>query len=251
MRLSDRTILVTGAARGIGAGIVRACRDAGARVMATDIDAGALAAAFEGEENIRTAAMDVGDRASVESALAGLDWAVIDGVVNNAAMLDGSHVAEIAEERWRRILDVNLGGAMRVTQVALPRLRRSGAPAVVNTASVQGLFAQPNSAAYATAKGGLLNLTRVMAVDLAPYGIRANAVAPGFIDTAMALAPDGSHSHESRAFREGYLDSGRIPLRRPGKVEDCTGAFLFLLSDDSAYVTGQTLVVDGGLSATY
>ena len=256
MLLDDRRILITGAARGIGLAVARQCLAEGARVLLTDVDVGALDEAADGlsatEDRLRPAALDVSDRSSIEGALSRIeDWAGLDGIVNNAAILDISHAADVADYRWSRVLDVNLTGALRVTQAALPLLRRSTSPTIVNTLSTQAFFGVPRSAAYATAKGGLLMLTRSMAVDFGAKGIRVNAVAPGFIDTRMALMEDGKHEHEQDDFRTHYIEAGRIPLRRPGKPEDCAGAFVFLLSDLSLYVTGQTICVDGGLSATY
>lgn len=256
MLLDGRRILITGAARGIGLAVARQCLAEGARVLIADVDAEALVEAADGlsapGDRLRSTTLDVSDRAGIGAALSRIeDWAGLDGVVNNAAMLDISHAADIPEDRWSRVLDVNLTGALRVTQTALPLLRRSRSPAVVNTLSTQAFFGVPRSAAYATAKGGLLMLTRSMAVDFGAEGIRVNAVAPGFIDTRMALMEDGRHEHELEDFRTHYIEAGRIPLRRPGKAEDCAGAFVFLLSDLSLYITGQAICVDGGLSATY
>ena len=256
MLLDDRRILITGAARGIGLAVARQCLAEGARVLFTDVDAEALAEAAEElnapGDRLRSVALDVSDRTSIEAALSRIeDWAGLDGVVNNAAMLDISHAADVLDDRWSRVLDVNLTGALRVTQAALPLLRQSTSPAIVNTLSTQAFFGVPKSAAYATAKGGLFMLTRSMAVDFGSEGIRVNAVAPGFIDTRMALMEDGRHEHELEDFRTHYIEAGRIPLRRPGKPQDCAGPFVFLLSDLSLYITGQAICVDGGLSATY
>ena len=256
MLLEGRRILITGAGRGIGLAVAGKCLAEGARVLLTDVDAGALAEAADGlsagGSRLRPAALDVSDPGSIEAALSQIeDWAGLDGIVNNAAMLDIGHVADVPDDRWSRVLDVNLTGALRVTQAALPLLRQSASPAIVNTLSTQAFFGVPKSAAYATAKGGLFTLTRSMAVDFGSEGIRVNAVAPGFIDTRMALMEDGRHEHEQEDFRTHYIEAGRIPLRRPGKSEDCAGAFVFLLSDLSLYITGQTICVDGGLSATY
>ncbi len=256
MLLDGRRILITGAARGIGLALARQCLAEGARVLLTDVDAAALVDAAEGlsapGDRLRSVPLDVSDRASIGAALSRIeDWAGLDGVVNNAAILDISHAADVPEDRWSRVLDVNLSGALRVTQAALPLLRRSRSPAIVNTLSTQAFFGVPQSAAYASAKGGLLMLTRSMAVDFGAEGIRVNAVAPGFVDTRMALTEDGRHEHDLEDFRAHYIEAGRIPLRRPGKAEDCAGAFVFLLSDLSLYITGQAICVDGGLSATY
>ena len=256
MLLDGKRILITGAARGIGLAVARQCLAEGARVLLTDVDAEALAETADGlsahGDRLRPVVLDVSDRASIAAALSRIvGWGGLDGVVNNAAMLDISHATDVPEDRWSRVLDVNLTGALRVTQAALPLLRQSASPAIVNTLSTQAFFGVPQSAAYATAKGGLLVLTRSMAVDFGSEGIRVNAVAPGFIDTRMALMEDGRHEHELEEFRAHYIEGGRIPLRRPGEPADCAGAFVFLLSDLSLYITGQAICVDGGLSATY
>ena len=256
MQLEGRRILVTGAARGIGLAITRACLAEGAEVFATDMDGDVLSetAANIGHQSgrLRHHPLDIGRSDSIAAALGRVaDWPAMDGLVNNAAMLDISDAGTVTDDRFARVIDVNLAGALRVTRAALPLLRRSAAPSIVNTLSTQAFFGVHRSAAYATAKGGLHMLTRSMAVDFGAEGIRVNAVAPGFIDTRMALTEEGAHEHDHPDFKSHYIDAGRIPLRRPGKPEDCAGAFVFLLSDLSLYVTGQAICVDGGLSATY
>jgi NAD(P)-dependent dehydrogenase (short-subunit alcohol dehydrogenase family) len=249
--VEGRRILVTGAARGIGLAVAEAALAAGARVALGDIDID-LARAEAERLGATAVQMDVAEGGSVAR---GVDQAAralggLDGLVNNAAILDESHAAEVAERRFEHVLSVNLTSILRVSQAALPHLERAGG-AIVNTLSTQAMFGVPNSVAYAAAKGGGLNLTRSMAVDLAPRGVRVNAVAPGFIDTRMAVQADGTHEHATDWFRDIYLGRRRIPLGRAGRPQDCAGAFLFLLSDRAAYVTGQCLAVDGGLTATY
>jgi 3-oxoacyl-[acyl-carrier protein] reductase len=256
MLLEGKRILITGAARGIGLATARACLAQGGEVLLTDVDEAALVEAVESlaAEGLlpRQAVLDVTDRSSIARALMAIaDWNALDALINNAAILDISHAATVDESRWQRVLDVNLSGALRVTQAALPLLRKATSPAVINTISTQAFQGVPESAAYATAKGGLMMLTRSMAVDFGADGIRVNAVAPGFIDTRMALMEDGTHEHDVPAFRAHYIEGGRIPLRRPGTPEDCAGAFVFLASDLSLYITGQAIAVDGGLGATY
>jgi 3-oxoacyl-[acyl-carrier protein] reductase len=243
--LEGKRILITGAARGIGLAVAEAALAKGARVVLADVDGGALAG-----QALPHVVMDVADTGSVA---AGVAQAVamlggLDGLVNNAAMLDDSHAADVTEARFERVLSVNLTSILRVSQAALPHL---GGGAIVNTLSTQAMFGQANSVAYATAKGGGLNLTRAMAVDFAPRGIRVNAVAPGFIDTRMAIMADGTHEHTTDWFKGIYVGHRKIPLARAGTPDDCAGAYLFLLSDMARYITGQSLAVDGGLTATY
>jgi 3-oxoacyl-[acyl-carrier protein] reductase len=194
--------------------------------------------------------MDVADEGSTRHGVAQAAAALggLSGLVNNAAMLDESHTESVGEHRFQKVLSVNLTSILRVSQAALPFLREATG-SIVNTLSTQAMFGQANSVAYAAAKGGGLNLTRAMAVDLAP--LRVNAVAPGFIDTRMAIMRDGTHEHAADWFQDVYIGHRKIPLARPGKPEDCAGAFIFLLSDLSRYVTGQCIAVDGGLTATY
>lgn len=253
MRLEGRRILITGAARGIGLAVARACADEGAGVLATDVDGAALEdAASDNGPAVQWAVLDVTDRAAVRTVLD--DFVAdgpLDGLVNNAAMLDNHDAATVTDAQLTRVMEVNLAGALRVTQEALGALRRSKGASVVNTVSSQAFQAVPAASAYGISKGALMMLTRSMAVDFGADGIRVNAVAPGFIDTRMARLPDGRHEHEAEEFRQIYIDGGRIPLRRAGTPEDCAGAFVFLLSDDSRYVSGQAIAVDGGLTATY
>jgi 3-oxoacyl-[acyl-carrier protein] reductase len=245
MMLEGKRILVTGAARGIGLAVAKAALTQGAQVVLADVDAAALAAL-----DLPHVVMDVADAASVAAGVAQSVKILggLDGLVNNAAMLDESHATEVTEARFERVLSVNLTSILRVSQAALPHLDGG---AIVNTLSTQAMFGQANSVAYATAKGGGLNLTRAMAVDFAPRGIRVNAVAPGFIDTRMAIMADGTHEHTTDWFEGIYVGRRKIPLARAGTPEDCAGAFLFLLSDHARYITGQCLAVDGGLTATY
>ncbi len=257
-RLSGRVALVTGAARGIGLAAARRLAEEGASVLLSDIDEDVLAEASAelARQDLAAAAIacDVANTASIAAMVAKAVNAFgrIDIVVNNAAVSDDTPVEELSDERWREVLAINLDSVLNVSKAALPYLKLSPSGSIINIASVQGIRGQPHAMAYATAKGGVINLTRCMAVDFGPFGIRANAVAPGYIDTRMAEQKQGTpHEHKTDWFQDIYFKYGRMPLRRAGQAEDVAGPILFLASDDSLYVTGTVLVVDGGFTATY
>jgi len=257
-RLSGRVALVTGAARGIGLAAARRLAEEDAKVLMSDIDADVVEAAATDLAaqglSVTATACDVADPKSVAAMVdeAVTRWGRIDILVNNAAISDDTPIEQLSDAHWRHVLSINLDSAFHVAKAALPYLKQSPSGSIVNIASVQGIRGQPHAMAYATAKGGLVNLTRCMAVDFGPFGIRANAVAPGYIDTRMAEQKQGTpHEHQTDWFQDIYFKYGRMPLRRAGKAEDVAGPILFLASDDSLYVTGTVLVVDGGFTATY
>ena len=256
-RLQDRVAFVTGAARGIGLAAARVMAEEGARVLMCDLDEEVVLSAadelLKEGLTVKATKADVSDQASIAAAAAAAvsAWSRLDILVSNAAITDDTPFESISAERWHQVMNVNLDSVLYGAQVALPHLKRSPCASIVNVASIQGLRGQPNSVAYATAKGAVVNLTRCMAVDFGPLGVRVNAVAPGYIDTRMALMHGNVHEHQTDWFQDVFIKHGRLPLRRPGQAEDVAGPILFLASDDSRYVTGQVLVVDGGLTSTY
>ncbi|MBA4098770.1 MAG: NAD(P)-dependent oxidoreductase [Rhodospirillum sp.] len=256
-RLQDRVALVTGAARGIGLAAARVLAEEGARVLMCDLDEEVVRSAADDLRKdgliVQAVKADVSDQASIARAVenAVSAWSRLDILVSNAAITDDTPFESISAERWHRVMNTNLDSVLYGAQAAMPHLRRSPCASIVNVASIQGLRGQPNSMAYATAKGAVVNLTRCMAVDFGPLGVRVNAIAPGYIDTRMAMMHGNVHEHQTDWFQDVFIKHGRLPLRRPGKAEDVAGPILFLASDDSRYVTGQVLVVDGGLTCTY
>jgi NAD(P)-dependent dehydrogenase (short-subunit alcohol dehydrogenase family) len=252
--LYNRIALITGAARGIGEGIARRFAREGAKVIVADID---VAEAEDLARAIGAEAQHV-DITSAPSVAALADHIQdahghLDILVNNAAILDMTSIHALTFDHYRHVMDVNLDGTIRVTMAMLPLIEQTGAARrILNIASIMGVRGQPDAIPYSTAKGGVINFTRALAADLGKQGICVNAIAPGFIDTRMALLPDGSgHEHETEWFREIYLKHGRILLGRSGTADDIAGPACFLCSDDSRYVTGQILLVDGGVSATF
>ncbi|MGW0996789.1 SDR family NAD(P)-dependent oxidoreductase [Streptomyces sp. NPDC002520] len=245
-RFAGHGVLVTGAARGIGAAVARRIAQEGGRVLVTDQDApeAERTAATLRQQGLAAEALvcDVGDRASVEAAVAHAValFGSLDVLVNCAAHAtpDVPLFEDDPDDAWARDLDITLTGAYRCCRAALPHLAASGRGAVVSVGSVNGLQDFGNHA-YSAAKAGLGSLTRTLAGHAAARGVRANLVVPGTVRTS---AWEG---------REDELEAVRplYPLGRVGEPEDIAAAVAFLASRDAAWITGTTLVVDGGLTA--
>ena len=257
-RLDGRVAVVTGAARGIGEAIAARLAAEGAAVLLADIDGDVANEAAS--RLLKSGARAQGVRTDItsEQSIADLRHKVetehgqLDILVNNAAILDATPLDQLTRERYDLVQQVNQNGALWTTLGLLDLLKASGRGRVVNIASIQGVRAAPDTLAYATAKGGVVNMTRALAVDLAAHGILVNCICPGFVDTRMALLPDGSgHEHDTDWFKDIYIKYGRIPLRRAAQPDDIAAATLFFCGDDCRYVTGQYLLVDGGVSSTF
>lgn len=243
--------IVTGAARGIGLASVRIMAEAGLRVGCLDIDADAAEAAasrlrYDGLD-VEALAADVSDRQSVEAAFSAfLGDAPLYALVNNAVFIRFQPFGEVTEETVDRTLAVGLKGALWCIQAALPALEKSvteaGDAAIVNVSSGAAFQGSVGFSAYASLKAGLTGLTRQLAVELGPRGIRTNSVAPGPIPTESALADPGKPAN----WGEGALK--RTPLGRMGRPEEVASVIAFLASGASSWVNGQVISVDGGKS---
>ena len=243
--LDGKTAVVTGAAspRGLGKATAKLFAEHGATVAILDLDEGAAkaAAAELGPEHLGHAC-DVTDKAACEAAVAALEaaWGRIDILVNNAGITQPLKIMEIAPENYDAVLDVNLRGTLYMTQAAIPGMRAKKTGSVVNLSSVSaqrggGIFGGPH---YSAAKAGILGLTKAMARELAPDGIRVNAICPGFIAT------DITGGKLTAEMKEQILAG--IPMGRTGEASDVAGCALFLASDLSAYCTGTEVDVNGG-----
>lgn len=235
--------IVTGAARGIGLATTKLFLAEGRRVAMIDRDADELARAAAGLAGVLPIACDVSDERQVAAMAAQVAEAFgsIDALVNNAGVADFRPMAQTEMQIWRRVMATNLDGVFLTSQMVIPHMTR-GRGAIVNIASISGLRASTLRVAYGTSKAAVIHLTRQQAAELGELGIRANCVAPGPVDTKLALAV---HSPEIRA---AYHDA--IPLNRYGSEREIAEVIVFLCSDRASYVTGQTIAADGGFDAT-
>ncbi len=246
MSLADRTALVTGGSRGIGRATVRAFLDAGARVAVNGRTAASVEAAIEalgGGEGLVAAPGDVatvaGCEAAVAAAVQGLGG--LDILVNSAGIYSEAAVEAVDEAYWDVMIDINLKGTFFATQAALPHLRAAKGN-VVNLSSNAGLQGYGDTTVYCASKGGITNLTRAMALELAPE-VRVNCVCPGWVDTDMVA----EHAAATGTSQEA-LDSS-APMARVATAEEVAQSILYLASADAGFITGAALPIDGGGTA--
>jgi NAD(P)-dependent dehydrogenase (short-subunit alcohol dehydrogenase family) len=245
MRLKDRVALVTGGARGIGLAIAKAMAAEGAVPVIADINEGGARDALStlGRAEGLALGVDVADEASVAAMIDAITarYGRLDILVNNAGIGGNTPFLDIKLAEWNRTIAINLTGAFLVAQASARVMAKGGGGKIVNIASVSGQRGGHGRAAYGAAKAGLELLTKVMAVELAEYGINVNSIAPGAIETEMAKF---AHDAATRAAYD-YL----IPMTRYGTPEEIADAAVFLCSDESRYIHGHTLNVDGGFRA--
>lgn len=239
MLLDGKLALVTGAGSGIGEGIARAMAENGARVIVTDVNA-------EGAARVATAiggehyTLDVSDRAACDALAAKVG--PVSVLVNNAGIIRrGKLESGTARADWDATMAVNLDGPYNMVTAFLDQLKATKG-SVINIGSIQSFVALPNSAAYTTSKGGVRALTKALAIELSPQGVRVNAIGPGMIAT-----PLNAGARQNPDYMANFAQ--RIPLGRLGEPADIAGPAVFLASDLARYVTGVTLPVDGGFLA--
>lgn len=247
-RLAGKVALITGGNAGIGESIAKLFADEGAAVVVTgrrraELDRVVGEIAAKGGKAVAVAGSVTEEghaRAAVQQAIA--SFGKLDVLVNNAGVGDfGKRLHEMDDAAWANVLDVNLTGVFRMTRAVLPQMLKQAGGAIVNVSSIASLVGIPMLSAYAASKGALDALTRSLAIDYASDGIRCNVVNPGLIDTPMA-APLMANSEQLGSILSHY------PIRRPGKPEEVASMVLYLASDESAWVTGGTFRIDGGMT---
>ena len=247
-RIDGKIVLITGAASGIGCATAKLCGEAGATVVAADLaEPDAIGEATGLGSPHLCQSLNVSDE---QDAMALVDKAVdqfgsIDGLVNCAGIngRGAAHQLELAD--WQKVLDVNLTGSLILSKHVISKMIDAGTKgAVVNLASAYGMTGGPGNVPYNVSKGAVLQLTRSMAVDYGPAGIRINSVSPGYIETPMTHMLD-----QAKEFRDTFV--AMHLLQRPGQPEEVAAAILFLISDDASNITGANLPVDGGFTAAH
>lgn len=244
-----QTAIVTGGGSGIGRATALELAERGATVHILGRNEDKLrevAGNFPGK--IKVSPMDVRDEDASRGLFAGLP-APPDVFIGNAALSLFNGILDGAEGNWDEVLSVNFQASIRICVEATRLMKTAGRGRIVNVTSVHGHLCERGSSAYGVAKAALNQFTRSIASELAPYGILANAVAPGFVNTPMSSA-SGVNELETEAFRRNYVENGRIPLARAAGPEEIAEVIVFLASPANTYMTGQVVTVDGGLSIT-
>jgi 3-oxoacyl-[acyl-carrier protein] reductase len=243
MRLKDRIAIVTGAASGIGRASAQLFTEEGASVLAVDRPGAGVVQAHAGNDAIVGLDQDVSAQDAPANIIAAVteNFGKLDIVFNNAGVSRNALADQQTDEDWQFVLDVNLTAQFRLTKAAVPLLKQSTAPRIINTASVMARMTDRGLVSYCASKAGVAGMTRALALDLGKYGITANYIEPGAIQTGLTQA---SFENEDIA----AIWAKKAALRRLGQPIDIARAALFLASDDGGFVSGHGLTVDGGLT---
>ncbi len=245
-RFNGKTVIVTGAASGMGRGFAERFSQEGANVVLCDMDEDKLTEVAHQLPDARTLAhvCDVSDFAAVQELVAAAvkRFGGLDVMVNNAGIASEGNVLEVPLDEWKKTIDTDLSGVFHGCRAALPELLKTRG-CIVNTASVSGLAADWSMSAYNAAKGGVVNLTRAIALDFGAQGVRANAVCPSLTHTGMT-----EDMLKDKALVAKFME--RMPLKRVAEPADIAGVVAFLASDDAAFINGVNLPVDGGVMAS-
>lgn len=243
MRLQGKHILVTAAGQGIGRASVMALAAEGAQVLATDVNEGLLAS-YEGVQRVRTLKLDVLDKAAIAKAVASMP--AVDGLFNCAGFVHSGTVLQASDDEWNFALNLNVRAQFWAIQAALPRMIAAGRGSIINMASVcSSIKGLPNRFIYGTTKAAVIGLTKSVAADYVAEGIRCNAICPGTVDTP-SLQDRINANPDPDAARKAFV--ARQPMGRLAKAEEIAPLVVFLASDESTFVTGQTYAIDGGIT---
>ena len=246
--LAQKNILVTGASRGIGAAIVREAMAEGATVIFTYLNSESEALALAAEMSERypdqrcsARLCDATDTDATQNLVKKLveEYGRSDGLGNNAGIARDAILARMTRDQWDHVMNTNLGSLFNATRPLVLQMIKQRGGAIVNISSVVGVYGNPGQTNYAAAKAGIIGFSKSLSAEIAPYNVRVNVVAPGYIRTDMIAFMDQE--------TVDYV-KGRISLRRLGSVDDVAPSVCFLLSDKSAYITGQVLQIDGGIT---
>lgn len=244
--------IVTGAASGIGkATALRFARE-GYDVCANDIQAKKLTQLIEelAPGNHLALAGSYAEKETIEEGakLIGTNWHSVDALVNCAGIFEKTDAMTMTAERWRKIFDVMINGTINISKLAAQFMLNGGR--MIHITSIHGTRAEQWASSYSMAKSAINQWCRAMAVELAPKNILVNAIAPGFVDTAMSVI-DGVNELEGEWFKSNYIQSHHLPLKRAARADEIAGVAFFLAGKDASYITGQVITVDGGLTITF
>jgi 3-oxoacyl-[acyl-carrier protein] reductase len=246
--LINKTMLVTGGARGIGAAIVRMAMQEGAHVAFTYLNNSDESQSIVEEMSDRfpeqrclARQCDVADSPSMQALVEGLisEFGRMDALVNNAGIARDSVLARMSPEQWESVITTNLGGLYSATKPLVLQMVKQRSGSIINISSAVGIYGNSGQTNYAAAKAGMIGFTKSLSAEIAPHGVRVNAVAPGFIYTDMM----GLLDQEALDYYKS-----RVSLRRLGSVDDVASLVCFLASDSSSYITGQVIQIDGGIT---
>lgn len=257
--LEGKVAIVTGGGQGIGLGVSESLAKEGCIVVPVSRNINKNPKTVDSIKKLSAKSFSVSVDVSSYNSVAGMvntvieKFGQIDILVNNAGFYDAVSTLESSIDDWENIFRTNLYGAIYSSKLVAEQMKNKGIKgSIINISSIQSTKVDPGSTAYCTAKGAVDQLTRALAVDLAPYGIRVNGIAPGFVRTLLWGNYDDPENYlNSKDFVESYIEGGRIPLRRLGEPSDIGPLVAFLSSELSSYITGQIFTVDGGLTITF